>query len=632
MRRLAPTLYLLTFAAAPGAVGQDLLNDNIEFSGLTLNLVEYAQLAPTSRIISMTTQPTGDPRLFVSVQEGQIHALNHGEAASENNLWFDVGTAVEAATGRQLNFDDNDSGRHGGLRSLAFHPEFAANGKFYTSTLEDRPSVPIGHAYLGASESHVEGDSVLVEWTYNHGTGHVRADSYRELFRVSMPVYDHPIKQIKFNELAKSGDEDYGLLYITHGDGSFQSAIVGGGQHPDDALGKVLRIDPLSTDSARYSVPHSPFADDSDTLDEIYALGFRNPHNLSFALDERGESHLIVADVGRDNIEEINLVVGGGDYGWSEREGTFVHRNQGGGSINGVAPLPLDEAANGYRYPAAQFDHDSPPGASFTGVAIAGAHVIDNGSELDGEYIFGDFGLSGRIYHTSFDDMLAAVTHLDPSDPARDSPSDLTQASISQAQLAFDHDGDPSTTPRPFDTFTDLLGTTRSDFRFGKGKQGELFISSKQDSKVYLVTNSLNSLDCHVDGILDIGDLNCTAPDQIEFLLEELNLPIGDLNGDGAVDFIDFLRLSNNFGNAGEYTDGDFDKSGVLGFGDFVILARNFGRRASSVAVPEPTSLGWLVLGVGFARARCWGAHLWRCRRCHRGSKDRTDAGAVNLA
>ena len=66
-----------------------------------------------------------------------------------------------------------------------------------------------------------------IVWTYDNESGQVDPTSYREMFRVGMHVYDHPIKGIVFNPYAKLGDEDYGLLYIGHGDGSLQSAIAG---------------------------------------------------------------------------------------------------------------------------------------------------------------------------------------------------------------------------------------------------------------------------------------------------------------------------------------------------------------------------------------------------------------------
>ena len=68
-------------------------------------------------------------------------------------------------------------------------------------------------------------------------------------------------------------------------------------------------------------------------IDEAFAIGFRNPHNLSFAMDLGGNDHLIVAEIGRDKIEEVNVVVKRRNYGWRDREGPFVHA---GDVVSGV--------------------------------------------------------------------------------------------------------------------------------------------------------------------------------------------------------------------------------------------------------------------------------------------------------
>jgi hypothetical protein len=158
-----------------------------------------------------------------------------------------------------------------------------------------------------------------------------------------------------------------------------------------------------------------------------------------------------------------------------------------------VTPLPDNEATLGYTYPAAQFDHDTTVGQGFVGVAVAGAHVIANNSapNLQGQYIFGDFGQTGKIYTATFQTMLDAVTSLDPLDPTRDHPSDLTQAPISQLRLAFDHDNDPGTPSLLHNTFTSMIGDFRTDLRFGEGVYGELYFSSKRNGTIYQVTNTL---------------------------------------------------------------------------------------------------------------------------------------------
>ncbi len=59
-------------------------------------------------------------------------------------------------------------------------------------------------------------------------------------------------------------------------------------------------------------------------------------------------------------------------------------------------------------------------------------------------------------------------------------------------------------------------------------------------------------------------------------------LPVDpDFDGNGAVDFADFLRfaahLGLSFGDVGYYTGYDLDGDGAVGFGDFLIFAKAFG-------------------------------------------------------
>ena len=78
----------------------------------------------------------------------------------------------------------------------------------------------------------------------------------------------------------------------------------------------------------------------------------------------------------------------------------------------------------------------------------------------------------------------------------------------------------------------------------------------------------------------------------------------GDTNGLGGVNTTDFLALSRNFGQPGEYTEGDFDKDGTVDVADFLLLSRNFGQGsdfasgATAAAVPEPDS-ALLILVAG---------------------------------
>ena len=63
-----------------------------------------------------------------------------------------------------------------------------------------------------------------------------------------------------------------------------------------------------------------------DGIDEIYAYGFRNPFRFSF---DKLSGMLIVADVGQDRVEEIDIVRKGGNYGWRLKEGDFLFDPEG---------------------------------------------------------------------------------------------------------------------------------------------------------------------------------------------------------------------------------------------------------------------------------------------------------------
>lgn len=135
--------------------------------------------------------------------------------------------------------------------------------------------------------------------------------------------------------------------------------------------------------------------------------------------------------------------------------------------------------------------------------------------------------------------------------------------------------------------------------------------------------------DCNRDGDVDVDDLNCVCGDgdaSLAHVLDVTNRIKGDTDGDGAVSFADFLRLSGNFGAPGSYLNGDLDCDGTVMFSDFLILASNFGQSAepASHSVPEPTAHSLLlILGIAFGR------HRWKCnqrRPKHQASKHSWDS------
>ena len=411
-------------------------------------------------------------QLYVGVERsGRIYRIEEGQAAA---LWFDLAAALPQH-GRRLNA--NPQTGHSGLRSIAFHPDFASNGRFYATAMLDRPASPNELRYLSGAVSTVEADSVLMEWTVNPASMQVDPGSYRELFRVGLDFYDHPIRQIAF------GPD--GLLHVAHGDGSDPTAAAGGGQRLADALGKILRINPLANDAEPYSIPpDNPFVGQAGALPEIWSWGHRNPHHLAFL----GDGRLVVAEPGHDNVDEINLVERGGNHGWSQREGTYVHLPTGG-RVDGIQPLPADDAALGYVYPAVQYGHPGTRGQVAGGRALGGGYVVNNGSALSGRYFYCEFATTGLIFHTGVDELTATVR--------RGDPGALTQAPIHGTTILFDHDGNPATPAVARSSMVDVVddspnhrGGNRADIRFGQGPDGTLYLMSKQNGMVYRIANS----------------------------------------------------------------------------------------------------------------------------------------------
>lgn len=409
-------------------------------------------------------------RLFVGDEtDGRIYEITGGTA----RLWFDVGAAIRAQTGRSLSSLTTNA--HSGLRSIAFHPDFATNGLFYTSLMEQRPADTTGHFYLSDTPAHIDADSVLVEWKADPATAVPNAASYREVFRVGVPYYDHPIKQIVF------GPDK--LLYIAHGDGTSPSFTTGSGMR-NDALGKILRIDPRASGAARYTVPTSnPFIGSTTMLPEVYSYGHRNPHHPAFTAN----GTLIVAEAGHDNIDEVNIVKPGSNYGWPEREGTLLH--VGSLLFNGIAALPANDPQP-FTYPAMQFLHQGKSGTAYTAQSIGGGYGVENGSALNGYYFATDFVLTGDVFATPLSLLTTAVTS--------GQPSALRTAPITKAAVLFDDDGNPKTRAKQLPNLFEMtkLSPTydqsgRVDIRYGQGPRGELYLLSKRDRTVYLVTNSV---------------------------------------------------------------------------------------------------------------------------------------------
>jgi glucose/arabinose dehydrogenase len=291
--------------------------------------------------VHVTHARDGSGRLFVVEQPGRIKVVGRGSATPR--VFLDIRSRVLA-------------GGEQGLLGLAFHPGYAANGRFYVNYTR-RP----------------DGATVIAEYHVSANDPDAAAADERIVLVIPQPFANHNGGMIAF------GPD--GLLYIGMGDGGSGFDPDRRAQNVTDLLGKILRIDvdpPAGFQAPYASPPDNPFAGPPAGRDEIYAVGFRNPWRFSF---DRATGALYAGDVGQNTREEIDVVVRGGNYGWPIVEGTLCLGL--GGSC----------ATQGLVAPVAEYTH--------TGgrCAVTGGYVYrgDAGTLPAGAYTFADY-CSGEIF------------------------------------------------------------------------------------------------------------------------------------------------------------------------------------------------------------------------------------------
>jgi glucose/arabinose dehydrogenase len=270
-----------------------------------------------------------------------------------------------------------------GLLGFALHPGFAANGKIYTYTSE-----PVGGPadFTVPKSGAFDHQSVVAEWVVSAmDSNRVDPASRREILRIDQPLFSHNAGTLRF------GPD--GMLYIALGDGGGaddqgDGHVPGGNaQEPGNILGSVVRIDVDRTVGApsgngAYTIPpDNPFVGTTN-VEEIYAFGFRNPFMFSFDM-ETGD--LWAGDVGQNHIEEVNIVVSGGNYGWRHKEGSFFF-DPNGGDNGFTTTVPASPVPAGLIDPVAEYDHGE-------GISVIGGFVYRGEAipGLAGRYVFGEY-------------------------------------------------------------------------------------------------------------------------------------------------------------------------------------------------------------------------------------------------
>ncbi|HEY6179358.1 MAG TPA: PQQ-dependent sugar dehydrogenase [Kofleriaceae bacterium] len=437
-------------------------------SDLALVVEEFAQFPESAPF-----PPTTDPRL---VRHARINFLTELQDGSGRMFTPDLngtlyvitrhGTPAPYLDVRSM-FPNFFSGRGlgSGFGFVAFHPDFARNGKFYTTHSEAFAALTDSTPDFTQANAVIQ--SVVTEWTATNPRANQFEGTHREMLRIGFGSFIHAIQEIGFNPTAHRHDPDFGLLYLAVGEGG---QGVNGTDPQNLAIphGKIIRIDPMGRNSAngKYGVPPSnPFVGRAGALGDIFAYGMRDPHRFSW--DAGGTHRMFLGHIGEKHIESVVDVLPGDNFGWSEREGPFVFKRGGDPCL--LFPLPPDDAQFGFVYPVIVWDHNRPPNipcSADAGHAVSGGYVYRGPiAALRGKYIFGDL-VDGRILFSNESEMV------------RGGP----RATIHEMKL-LDSSG-------RLMSMQELVGDTRIDLRFSVDNQNALYLLSKSNGKIYKVVDA----------------------------------------------------------------------------------------------------------------------------------------------
>ncbi len=319
-----------------------------QFSGVPseLNAV-LITTEPNDTIVQVTYASPGDDRLFIVYKSGEIRIFKDGAVlpAPFLNISHLMSTGSEQ-----------------GLLGLAFDPDYETNGFFYLNYTGQNPD-----------GTGLTRDTRIVAWQRDAINPDLAdPDANQVLLSLEQPFSNHNGGQLLF------GPDGY--LYIGTGDGGSAGDPGNRAQNPQELLGKMLRIE--VDGFSPYTIPaDNPFVGDPGVLDEIWALGLRNPWRFSF---DRLTGDLYIGDVGQNIWEEINFQpassIGGENYGWRLKEGDSCFNP------------PTNCDPGGLTDPVFVYQHG--PHCSITGGFVyRGANV----PQLSGFYLLGDF-CSGQYW------------------------------------------------------------------------------------------------------------------------------------------------------------------------------------------------------------------------------------------
>ena len=425
---------------------------------------EFARLpdidSAAARMMLLATEP-GTRNLFVNDMRGPLYRLSPDGTSVTEYLNIDH---------PGWGYDIQSQGRERGFQSFAFHPQFNQRGtpgfgKFYTWTDVTDTVPPADFAPPSGQSTH---DMVLLEWTARTpGAATYDGGKPRELLRLQHPFSNHNGGLLAFNPLVRSGDPDFGMLYIGNADGGSGGDPMNLAQNLGSLFGKILRVDPLGRNSAngKYGIPaDNPFVGRDGALGEIYAFGVRNPQRFGW---DPATGRMYVADIGQNIVEELSPVTKGANLGWNVWEASFRYAGRAGVDTTNA------RGDSAVTFPIAEYDHTDPVligRAAVTGVVVVRGNAIP---QLANVILFGDMP-SGEVFHVSAD-RPPAGGH---SAIGRVLLNDGGEAKT-LLQLIQKKNGEQG-----------KQAATRTDLRFGTSADGQVFLLNKQDGVIRLLVPS----------------------------------------------------------------------------------------------------------------------------------------------
>jgi glucose/arabinose dehydrogenase len=320
-------------------------------------------------MLGMHPIPGDEGFVVVLTKDGVVYRANVEDPAQEPTVFLDIRDRIK-----------QDLANEEGLLGFAFAPDYETTGEFYIDYTAGNPRRNVISRFVSKGDAADPGSETV-------------------LLEIQQPYSNH-----------NGGDLEFGpdgMLYITSGDGGSGGDPHGNGQRLDTMLGKILRID-VSGGGAYSIPPDNPFAGGGG-LPEIWAYGLRNPWRITFD-SETGA--LWAGDVGQGDVEEVDIIQRGGNYGWNIMEGAQCYNAS-----------QCDQS--GLMLPRASYGHEH------SDCSVTGGYVYhgDRLPELRGWYIFGDF-CSGRVWGI---DTVNATTETAQPFPLADTDAAISSFAVDAA-------------------------------------------------------------------------------------------------------------------------------------------------------------------------------------------------------